>query len=184
MSDPQTRFDRFNLRIKNNPIVASLIILGSVVIALSTFTNAARNLLDLAAREIRPNINGEWKAEVTYDWEKAKYSESFTFNGDGEKVYGAASFLGINRGILDGKVKKGELQFITKTGQILDDWDSPKEIVHRYHGTVSSDEIRFVMQTEGSSSEHMPIEFTARRVPNSSVSTPQESKKTRRFFWQ
>lgn len=94
MNEPKTRFDRFNLRIKNNPIVASLIILGTIVIALSTFTNAAKNLWDLVITEPRPDINGEWKAEVTYDWQNAKYSETFTFGGDGEEVYGTASFLG------------------------------------------------------------------------------------------
>jgi hypothetical protein len=36
------------------------------------------------------------------------------------------------------------------------------EVVHRYKGRLVDDEIRFVMQTEGSSSTHVPIEFVAR----------------------
>jgi ankyrin repeat protein len=39
--------DRLLARIKNNPIVAILIAIGTVVIALSTFSNAVRNLLGL-----------------------------------------------------------------------------------------------------------------------------------------
>ena len=168
MSDPETRLDRLNLRIRNNPVVASLIILGSIVIALSTFTNAAKNLLDLVMTETRPNINGEWKAEITYDWINAKYSETFTFNGDGEEVHGTVSFLGAKRGILEGKVSEGKLRFIAKTRESLGDWSNTKEVVHRYHGKISDDEIRFVMQSEGGFSEHVPIEFTAHRVPGTS----------------
>ena len=167
MNEPKTRFDRFNLWIKNNPIVASLIILGTIVIALSTFTNAVKNLWVLVPTETRPDINGEWKAEVTYDWENAKYSETFTFSGDGEEVYGAASYLGYKRGIHEGKAKKDKIEFITKTTVVLG--DSREEAVHRYQGNVLRDEIKFVMQTAGGFSDYLPIEFTAHRVPNTSL---------------
>jgi hypothetical protein len=169
MKEAHTRFDRFNARIKNNPIVASLIILGTIVIALSTFTNAAKNLLGLLITDTRPDINGEWKADVTYDWKNARYAETFTFKGEGEEVYGTASFLELNRGILEGKAKKDKLQFITKTQEVLGDRNKPRDVVHRYQGKVLRDEIKFVMQTEGGFSEHIPIEFTARRVPNTSL---------------
>ena len=67
MDESKTRVDRFTAWIKNNPIMAALVVLGTVVIALSTFTDAARNLLDLVITETRPDINGEWQAEVTYE---------------------------------------------------------------------------------------------------------------------
>ena len=73
MKESRTLIDRFNARIKSNPIVASLIILGTIVIALSTFTNAAKSLLALLMPDARPHINGEWQAEVTYDWRNASY---------------------------------------------------------------------------------------------------------------
>ena len=169
MNEPRTRIDRFNLRIKNNPVVASLIVLGTIVIALSTFTNAAKNLLDLVVKETRPDINGEWKAEVTYDWQNAKYAETFTFGGDGDEVHGTASFLGTKRGILEGKVRKDKLQFITKIQMVREDWNKPRVVVHRYQGNVFREEIKFIMQTEGGFSEHIPIEFTAKKVPNTSL---------------
>lgn len=166
MNEPKTRFDRFNFRIKNNPIVASLIVLGTIVIALSTITDAAKNLLGLVVKETRPEINGEWRAEVTYDWPDAKYAETFTFGGDGDNVHGTASLLGEKRGILEGKVRKDRLQFTTKTQEVLQDWNNPRDAVNRYQGKFFRDEIKFILQMEGGFSEHIPIEFTARKVPN------------------
>jgi hypothetical protein len=46
MSEPKTLVDAFYSRIRNNPVAASLIILGAIVIGLSSFTDAAKNLLD------------------------------------------------------------------------------------------------------------------------------------------
>lgn len=152
--------------------MASLVVLGSVVIALSTFTNAAKNLLDLVTTETRPDINGEWQGEVTYDWNNARYSETFAFMGDGEQVYGTASFLGVKRGILEGTAKQDRLQFTTKTQSVAGTSTDRTGEVHRYEGRVLGDEIEFVMQTGGSSA-HVPIEFTARRVPNTSPKSPR-----------
>ena len=169
MKESRTLIERFNARIKNNPIIASLIILGTIVIALSTFTNAAKSLLGLLTSDTRPHINGEWKAEVTYDWRNASHPETFTFSGDGEEVYGTASFLGHPRRITEGKAKKGNLQFVTKTEVLLGaDRKTAREEVHHYQGTVVRDEIKFVMQTEGGFSEHTPIAFIAKRVPTTS----------------
>jgi len=106
MNKSQTLVDRFYSRIKNNPALASLIILGTIVIGLSTFTDATKNLLGFILKDKRPNINGEWNAEVTYDWGNAKYTEIFTFKGAGDEVFGTTSFLGLKRGILEGKIKK------------------------------------------------------------------------------
>jgi hypothetical protein len=164
MSEPRTIVDRFYSRIKNNPTVALLIILGTIVIGLSTFTDAAKNLLGLVIKDTRPNINGEWKAEVTYDWQNAKYTETFIFKSDGDEVYGTASFLGTKRGILEGKTRKDKLQFITITQEILGS-EPARDTTHDYRGKVLGDEIKFIMQTRGGYSEHIPIEFIAKKVP-------------------
>ena len=112
----------------------------------------------------RPPINGNWEAEVTYDWPNAKYVEKFIFDGDDEELFGTASFLQRKRSILDGTVDRERVRFITRTMEVLRDPDNPKESVHRYRGRIAGDEIRFTMQTEGGYSEHIPIEFVARRV--------------------
>ena len=164
MKESRTLIERFNARIKNNPIIASLIILGTIVIALSTFTNAAKSLWGLLAPDARPHINGEWKAEVTYDWRNVSYPETFTFSGDGEDVQGTASYLGHPRRITEGRAKKGNLQFITKTEVLLGaDRKTARDEVHHYQGTVLRDEIK-LMQTEGGFAEHTPIAFTATRA--------------------
>lgn len=168
MNETRTQVDRLISKIKNNPILAFLIVLGSIAIALSAFTDAARNLLGLVIEEKRPAINGEWKAEVTYDWKNAKYIEIFTFKGEGEEVYGTASFLRLRRGILEGKIKKDTLEFITKTQEVLGPGE-PRVAIHHYRGRLLGDEINFSMQTEGGYSEHIPVEFIAKRVPNKEI---------------
>jgi len=161
MEKSKNRFERVILKIKNNKVVTIVIFIGTIVVGISTFTNAARNLLDLFVVENRPAINGEWKADVTYDWPNALYAETFTLSGDGNNVYGIASFLGVGRGILEGVTQGNEVLFITNSQEGS---DSPQHQVHRYRGKIISDEIWFVMQTEGGFSEHVPIKFVARRV--------------------
>ncbi len=167
--EPSTRIDRIVARIRSNPIVATLMVLAAVVVGLSTFTNAARNLWAVVApAEGRPAINGEWLADVSYDWQNARYTETFRFGGDGDTVSGVASYLGTSRGIVEGTAKKGKVQFTTRTRESMGGAD--KEAAHHYQGTLKGDEIRFVIQTEGGYSEHVPVEFTARRMGQGAAS--------------
>jgi hypothetical protein len=153
-----------NFWIRNNPIVSALMVAGVIIIALSTFTNAAKNLLGIFVKETRPEINGEWDAKVTYDWNSSTLTETFIFGGEGEDVHGTASFLGSGRGILEGKVVKGQLQFITKRLEFVSGGDEQKEMVHRYLGQIMENEIQFVLQIEGGFSDHPPIVFAATKV--------------------
>lgn len=165
MNEPKKPVDKIYSRIKNNPAVATLIILGTIVIALSTFSDAAKNLLSLIISDTRPDINGEWVAEVTYDWKNAQYTEKFIFLGDGDEVYGTASFLGKKRGILEGRIKKDKLQFITITQETMDSLPG-RDSIHEYRGRILGDEMKFIMQSKGGYSEHIPIEFIAKKMPD------------------
>jgi len=128
-------------------------------------TSALRPLSGAPAEVIAAaNIAGDWQAEVTYDWPNAKYTEVFRFQVDGDDVLGTASFLGGNNAIWDGKLIGTKLAFTTKTPEVLGDWNNPRESFHYYRGRIVGNEIRFVMQTDGGYSHHIPIEFTARRV--------------------
>jgi len=118
----------------------------------------------------RAPINGEWRADVTYDWDNARFSERFTFAGEADGLHGTASFLGVARGVLEGRVDAAGVSFVTRTSESS---GSGAAVVHRYRGRLSGDELRFVMQTEGSSSPHVPIEFVARRVTSAG---PQASR--------
>ncbi len=135
---------------------------------LSESTDAAKNTSGLLIQDTRPDINGEWEADVTYDWPNAKYVEKFDFRGSGDEVYGTASFLGGKKAILEGSIRKDGLRFITRTQEVLGDWKNPRDVVHRYRGEFLGTEIKFIMQTEGGYSEHIPIEFIAKKVPNPS----------------
>jgi len=134
---------------------------------LSESTDAAKNTSGLIVQDMRIDINGEWEADVTYDWPNARYVEKFDFRGEGDEVHGTASFLGRKKGILEGSIRKDGLRFITRSQELLGgDSKNPKDVVHRYRGKLVGGEIKFVMQTEGGYSEHVPIEFIAKKVPN------------------
>ena len=139
MDKQATRFDRMNTRIRNNPVMAVLILLGTLVIALSTFTNAAKDLLSLVKTETRANINGDWIAEVPYYWNNKTFNEQFTFKGEGDELSGSASLFRRKKGILEGSVKKDKLEFIFKIQEILDDENNPREAIYRYKGTISNE---------------------------------------------
>lgn len=169
MKEPSTKFDKFRSRIKNNPILASLMVLGMIIIALSTFTNAAKNLLGIVIKETRPKINGEWTAEVTYPFKKVIYVETFSFNGKGNEVHGVASYLENKQVILEGKIIEGDrIEFKTKTREYAPDWDNNniKLATHHYRGRTFGNEIKFVMETYGGFSSDSPIEIIAKKVPD------------------
>jgi len=110
----------------------------------------------------RADVNGAWHAEVTYDWPNARYVERFEFAGDGAELHGSASFLGTPRGLLEGRVDGDALAFVTRTRETGGGGSS--ELVHRYRARRVGDELRFVVQTEGGISPHLPVEFVARRA--------------------
>jgi hypothetical protein len=107
----------------------------------------------------RPAIDGEWRAEVTYDWSNAPHAERFVFAGTAAELRGSATFLGVPRGLLEGKVEPDGLSFATRSSEMSGGFEQ----VHRYRGRLVDGELRFVMQTEGGSSPHVPVEFVARR---------------------
>ena len=163
MKEPGTQFDKLKSIIQNNPIVASLMVVGMIIIALSTFTDAAKNLLDMVIKETRPNINGEWMAEVTYPWSKVSYVEVFSFNGDDDNIVGVASFLGGKQVIFDGKIKNGRIEFKTTTTE--SEGSTSKLSTHHYRGIILENQIKFVLENYGGFSSGSHIEFIANKAP-------------------
>jgi hypothetical protein len=109
----------------------------------------------------RPDINGDWVADVNYDWPGARHTERFIFTGEAGDLQGSASFLGVPRGIVEGSAEAGAIRFTTRSSEVAG--GATVEQVHRYRGTPTGRDIRFVMQTEGGGSAHVPIEFIAKR---------------------
>lgn len=124
--------------------------------------------LEPPGRESTPpliSIAGRWNANVIYDWGD-EHSERFKFTVLGDELHGTASFLGLDRGILEGRLREDKVTFITKTREVLGNREDPRTQIHRYTGLVTGNEIRFIMLTEGGHSEHVPVEFTATRMAN------------------
>ena len=163
MKEQGTQFDKFKSLIQNNPILASLMVVGMIIIGLSTFTDAAKNLLDLVIKETRPDINGEWTAEISYPWSKISYVEVFSFDGDGDVIYGFASFLGGKQVIFDGKIIKGQIEFRTATTE--SEGFTSKLATHQYRGIILENQIKFVLENYGGYSSGSPINFTANKAP-------------------
>jgi len=116
------------------------------------------------AAAARAAVNGAWTAEVRYDWANAVHTERFDFSGEGTALQGSASFLRVPRGILEGRVEPGGLAFVTRTRETLGGDGPGLDVTHRYLGRLDGDELRLVLQTEGSAAPHAPVSFVARRV--------------------
>ncbi len=112
-----------------------------------------------AVHAARPGINGDWQAELHYAWADAPRVERFVFSGEGHELSGSASFLGLARDLLEGRVEGDTLRFDTRSGEM----GGPDQ-VHHYRGRVVGNEIRFVLQTAGGSAPHEPVAFVARRA--------------------
>jgi hypothetical protein len=87
-------------------------------------------------------------------------TERFQLAVDGDVVSGTASFLGVPRGILDGRVDGDTVTFRTR---IAEGPGSPA-FVNAYRGRLDGDVIRFVLQDDRGTP---PAELVARRVAGS-----------------
>lgn len=76
-------------------------------------------------------------------------------------LQGTATYLGVPRGVQEGRVDANELRFVIRTTEVLD--GGSRELVHRYRGRPAGGDIWFVMQTERGSSVHRQVEFAAQR---------------------
>ena len=112
-------------------------------------------------REGAPPVTGKWAATVTYDFLPAQ-PETFVFEQMDDQIRGSASFLGVERTILEGTIQDDRISFITRTREFSG--ADTRDSVNHYAGTVKGPEIQFVMQTIGGFSDHPPVKFTARRV--------------------
>jgi hypothetical protein len=58
------RYHELISRVQRNPLVASVILVGTIVVALSTFTDAAENLLQLVTGKKAADVTGSWLTDV------------------------------------------------------------------------------------------------------------------------
>lgn len=107
-------------------------------------------------------IAGNWQAEVAYPW-GATYNELFELKLASGAIVGSASFLGVRRGILEGKLERDHVSFVTRTEQM--EGAATREMKHVYRGKIADDGIHFVMQTEGAFAPQPQVEFLAKKTP-------------------
>jgi hypothetical protein len=116
-----------------------------------------------APAEEAAQASGNWTATIRYDWGDT-HPEMFHFEVDGDEISGTASFLGADRGILDGKIAGSRISFMTKSLTSLNSDDKTYEDKHYYKGTLEKEVIRFTMITDSSIESHVPIHFVASRT--------------------
>jgi TIR domain-containing protein len=121
-------------------------------------TNAAADAAKVQAAAA--SVAGTWSGTVKYDWGDS-HAETFRFEIDGRELSGTASFLGYDRGIMDGKLEGNRISFTTKTITSIN--DRSYEDKHLYKGTVQGEAINFTMMTDSGAESHVPVSFTVRR---------------------
>jgi len=172
----KTRFDNIFVKMKNNAVLAIIIALGAIVIALSTFTNAARNLMDLFSNQ-NAHVTGTESTDVTGRWktqelsgqfnENQKFTFSFEFDAKDTTLFGTITMtpLGDDRsykkGIRGGKIEGNNISFYTQETS----WMGSERHVYKdlFHGTVSNGEIEFI-QNSDRPWEFIPQKFIAKKV--------------------
>ncbi len=154
MNKQKTQFDSILSRIKNNPVLATILVLGTIVIALSTFTNAAKNLLSLIPNKSIPNVTGKWSTQILSNQfaEKDKFKLIFEFELLGRAIFGKIQKIStenrynVAKGIRDVKITGNLISFYTQE----ESWVGDKTVHFKdfYRGEVSSKEIHFVLQSD------------------------------------
>ena len=98
-------------------------------------------------------IAGNWSGEVKYDWGD-KYNELFLFQPEGAKLFGTASFLGVKRGIEDGKIANDDISFIVRFQEIAG--DTSHDHKNYYWGKLNGNEILLRVQDDRG---NPPVDF-------------------------
>lgn len=90
-------------------------------------------------------VAGSWSGEVTYSWGD-RYNEQFLFQPEGAKLFGTASFLGVKRGIEEGKIESENISFLIRFQEMAG--DTAGDHKNYYWGKFEGKEIRIRMQDD------------------------------------
>ena len=115
-----TNVDKLIFRIKNNPILSVLIVCGIIVISMSSFTNALKDLKTTANDVIGPSepvdISGYWQTNKSSKIEPIYFEFKVVKN----KLYGSVwltptfAMQNSQSGILNGQIEGNHFTFTTK----------------------------------------------------------------------
>lgn len=90
-------------------------------------------------------FTGSWAGDVTYSW-GPKYNEPFFFQPEGNKLFGTASFLGVKRGIEEGKIGGGTISFYVRYQEVSG--SDARERKNYYLGNLNGKDILIRMQDD------------------------------------
>jgi hypothetical protein len=173
--------DRFLNGIRNNPVTAVLIILGIVVSAVASFSDAVRKLIALAPKPAPVAVSGRWTSEPLADARtKLAFSYTFEIKADGDRLYGSAMRSAPactpdnHSGVCTGFGKAVALIEATREGQTVSfacDWGelpgaAPWTWVptrESFRARIDGGTMKVVMQDN---QNRPPVEFSAARAPS------------------
>ena len=183
-----TLADRLLALLKDNPVVAVLVLVGTAVIALSRFTDALKSLRELASRRAPPapaDLSGEWVSPVVenrFD-RRNTYRLTLELRAQGKNLLGTLRQTSANPerpyevewGLLGGTVEGNAVAFHTqhayqtsRPSATIGEPPQWVEVPYQVHcrGTVAGDELRLVLQVDRG---YPPEEVVARRSAGAPV---------------
>lgn len=116
---------------------------------------------DPATSDMAQRLSGRWAAQVMYDW-GVMHEEVFDLRVENTEIRGTASYLRLARIVEQGRLQADRVGFTTRSQEVQD--DTPREVIHRYSGTLRADELHVRLESSGGYSHHPPVDFVARRI--------------------
>lgn len=153
--DRRTRVDRVLSRIKNNPAIAALLVIGIGITALASFTESAQKLIALIPHATT-NFDGRWMSVEPDADTTVKTILVFDFKTDNGELLGTIHH-GYAQPLLNGKVAGNKMTF-----DVDQQWNVGDEVTverRTYRGKFADGKIHFAR----TSASEAPFEFTAIR---------------------
>ena len=175
MPEQRPLVERITSRIRDNPVVATCIVIGFVVIWGANFSEAVKKLRSVLPDAAPAVVAGTWRSEPLKDARTGRtFHYVFELKTDGARVHGsgrrlvpdceAAPASGFCAGhgravaIADGKLERQTVSFACDWGELpgAAPWSWVK-VRETFRGTVDGASIRFVVQDE----QQPSVEFDA-----------------------
>ncbi|HEX2929661.1 MAG TPA: toll/interleukin-1 receptor domain-containing protein [Candidatus Binatia bacterium] len=103
-------------------------------------------------------FTGNWSGEVTYAWGD-KFSEQFFFQPEGSKLFGAAGFLGVKRGIEEGKIEGESISFFIRFQE--SSGGMVRDHKNYYWGKLDGDKVQMRLQDDRG---NPPVDFVLSKL--------------------
>ena len=113
---------------------------------------------------------GSWTGEITYGSGERR-REQFFFQPEADKLYGTVSFLGIKRGIEDGKIAGAQLSFVVRVDEVVDQVVREREL--RYEIKLEGKELHVTLFDDRG---NPPVQFRLAKTEESSGGSAPPSR--------